>query len=105
MKLNSFIGTLLLPSLLLLATSCKKEVRTAEENISSKSQNTSVESVEASSAFGATAKVQSDLLKAIKQATSRFHSTTQAVKSGYEPDEHCVSAPGLGGMGYHWAIP
>mgnify|MGYP006162369713 CR=1 FL=1 len=41
-------------------------------------------------------------LKAVHSATARFHSTTQAIKAGYEPDDHCVSVPGLGGMGYHW---
>lgn len=44
-------------------------------------------------------------LKAVRQATARFHSQTQAVKAGYLPDNHCVSAPGLGGMGYHWLNP
>jgi hypothetical protein len=24
---------------------------------------------------------------------------------GYEPTSHCVEAPGLGGMGYHWLNP
>lgn len=105
MKLNSLIGTFLLPSLLLLATSCKKDIRTpiADDTISSK--NASMESEETSSAFGVTARAQSELLKSVRQATARFHSTMQAIKSGYEPDEHCVSVPGLGGMGYHWANP
>ncbi|MBE7503633.1 MAG: hypothetical protein HS113_25755 [Verrucomicrobiales bacterium] len=44
-------------------------------------------------------------LKTVKQATARFHSKTQAVKAGYVPDDHCVSVPGLGGMGYHWLNP
>lgn len=43
-----------------------------------------------------------DILKAVKKATARFHSTTQAVRGGYEEDIHCVEADGLGGMGYHW---
>lgn len=46
-----------------------------------------------------------DLLKAVRQATARFHSTTQAVKAGYQADDHCVAVPGLGGMGYHWKNP
>ena len=105
MRLNSLIGTFLLPSLLLLATSCKKDISTpnAEDSISSKTA--SMGSEEASSAFGVTARAQSELLKSVRQATARFHSTMQAIKSGYEPDEHCVSVPGLGGMGYHWANP
>jgi hypothetical protein len=46
-----------------------------------------------------------DLLKAVRQATSRFNSTQQAIRSGYVPDDHCVAHPTLGGMGYHWANP
>jgi hypothetical protein len=45
------------------------------------------------------------LLKAVRQVTARYNSTTQAVKAGYQPDTHCVAAPGLGGMGYHWGNP
>lgn len=44
-------------------------------------------------------------LQAAQQATARFHSKTQSVKAGYVPDDHCVSVPGLGGMGYHWLNP
>lgn len=44
----------------------------------------------------------SALLQSVRQATARFNSTIQAVAAGYEPDDHCVSVPGLGGMGYHW---
>jgi hypothetical protein len=43
-----------------------------------------------------------DLLKAVRQQTSRFNSTTQAARFGYAADEHCVEVPGLGGMGYHY---
>jgi hypothetical protein len=43
-----------------------------------------------------------DYLKAVRQATSRYNSTVQAVRDGYEPSDHCVAVPGLGGMGYHW---
>jgi hypothetical protein len=46
-----------------------------------------------------------DLLKALRRETARYHSTTQAVKAGYLPDDHCVEVPGLGGMGYHWLNP
>lgn len=42
------------------------------------------------------------LLKAVRAATARFHSTQQAIRAGYQEDDHCVSVPGLGGMGYHW---
>jgi hypothetical protein len=48
---------------------------------------------------------RNDLLKSVRQATSRFNSTTQAIKEGYEPSDHCVSHPELGGMGYHWLNP
>ena len=41
------------------------------------------------------------LLKAVKQATSRYHSTTQANRAGYEDSGHCVYSDD-GGMGYHW---
>jgi hypothetical protein len=47
---------------------------------------------------------QDALLKSVRQATARFNSTTQAIAAGYQADhEHCVAAPGLGVMGYHWA--
>lgn len=44
-------------------------------------------------------------LAAVRAATARFHSTTQALKAGYQPNTHCVAVPGLGGMGYHWVNP
>jgi hypothetical protein len=46
---------------------------------------------------------QSDLLKAVRRATARFNSTTQALKAGYVPTEHCAAHAELGAMGYHWA--
>ena len=94
MKKNLLLGPALL---LLLFTSCQKEARheLVEENVSSASKNVSA-STEAS---------QSDLLKSVRQATAKFHSTTQAIASGHEPDDHCVSVPGLGGMGFHWVNP
>ena len=46
---------------------------------------------------------QSELLRAVRQATAPFHSHTRALEAGYEPDDHCVAVPGLGGMGHHWA--
>ena len=82
-------GSFFLLALSLLLTSCKKQGR--DETIS----------LTVSSA----AKLETELLKSLRKATSKFHSTTQAIKAGYEPDEHCVSAPGLGGMGYHWINP
>jgi hypothetical protein len=44
-------------------------------------------------------------LQAVRQATARFHSKIQALKAGYVRNDHCVSFPGLGGMGYHWLNP
>jgi hypothetical protein len=44
------------------------------------------------------------LLKELRQATARFHSTEQATRAGYEVASPCVVAsdPTLGAMGYHW---
>src|SRR5215203_3602233 len=91
MKMTPFSATFLLTALLLIPfTSCKKELRnqTAEENLSSQNRSS-----------------EDELLKSLRSATSRFHSTTQAMNEGHIPDEHCVSVPGLGGMGYHWVNP
>lgn len=98
MKKIFFSGAFIMSVLLLLTlSSCKKEskLETAEESISSASRN-SPPAVEAA---------QSSLLKSVRNATANFNSTNQAIMFGYVPDEHCVSAPGLGGMGYHWANP
>ena len=42
------------------------------------------------------------LAKEVRQATMRFHSTTQATRAGYAVASGCVAVPGLGGMGFHW---
>ena len=97
MKKNLFMSTFLMATiLLLLFISCKKEGRyeTVEETLSA-SKNAS----ETSEISG------SNLLKSVWHATVKFHSTTQAIMAGYEPENHCVSVPGLGGMGYHWVNP
>lgn len=44
----------------------------------------------------------SELIKVVRRATARFNSTTQAIRAGYVPDDHCAAHPELGGMGYHW---
>lgn len=45
-----------------------------------------------------------ELVRAVKAATARFNSKTQAARAGYmDPGPgHCVVVPGLGAMGYHW---
>jgi len=97
MRKNPFFGTLLF-SVLLLAASCQKEARNgpAEENVAATKANKAAEAAKMT---------ETDLLKAVRTATARFHSTTQAEKAGYIADENCVSVPGLGGMGYHWLNP
>ena len=93
MKLISISGTIILATSLMLATlSCKKEVR----------NETPDETISAGSEAGRPL-AESQLLKSLRQATSRFNSTSQAIAAGYVPDDHCVAVPNLGGMGYHWA--
>ena len=101
MKMNLSFGTILIPAVLLLFTSCQKDAlnETAEETLSSAAKK------KPASAVAEAKMLETDLLKSVRQATSRFNSTTQAIKAGYEPDDHCVSVPGLGGMGYHWVNP
>lgn len=108
MKMNLSFGTFLFPAVLLLLTSCQKDAlnETAEESLLSTSANVSADAKKSQVSGEAAANMlESELLKSVRQATSRFHSTTQAMKAGYEPDDHCVSVPGLGGMGYHWVNP
>ena len=108
MKMNQIFRTFLLPALLLLlATSCKKDIRneTAEESLLSATENELATSANRSAAPTVAAMPQSELLLAVRRATARFHSTAQAIAAGYEPDDHCVSVPGLGGMGFHWVNP
>lgn len=106
MKRIQLFNMLLLPAMLLLAASCKKEIKT-ETQASGASQEMSVTNANASRASGAAEMraAETELLKSVRQATARFHATAQAIKAGYVADDHCVSVPGLGGMGYHWANP
>jgi hypothetical protein len=102
MKKNSFFSKLFFSLLLMvLITSCKKEVRneTGEENLSSVSGKSNAPGSEMAK------NSQTSLLIAVQAATAKFHSTAQAIGAGYVPDDHCVSVPGLGGMGYHWVNP
>jgi hypothetical protein len=43
------------------------------------------------------------LAREVMGASARFHSITQAEAAGYvvNPNEPCIAAPGVGGMGYH----
>ena len=93
MKLRPFLGTVVTASLFLF-TSCQKEGR----NELAEEQNLSTLTTSEKSA-------ESALLKAVRQATARFHSTQQAMQAGYMEDHNCVSVQGLGGMGFHWANP
>jgi hypothetical protein len=103
MKMNLFSGTFLLMTLLLLlATSCQKEI---SKDTAPANQNELVTKADKSSATGSAVILDTDLLKSVRTATARYHSTTQAIMNGYQPNDHCVSAPGLGGMGYHWVNP
>jgi hypothetical protein len=102
MKTSLFSRAIFLPVLLMaLMASCKKEIRneTSKENLTPISEKSRVSGSEQAKSS------KPGLLQAVRSATSRFHSTTQAIKAGYEPDDHCVSVPGLGGMGYHWVNP
>lgn len=98
MKRKLSFGTLLFAStLFIFSSSCKKEVSDVnpDENISSSAVGAGTGSTEARM-------LESQLLKSLRQATSRYNSTSQAIQAGYQPETHCVSSP-AGGMGYHWA--
>lgn len=105
MKMIPFLRTIFLPTVfLVLATSCKKDIRneTAEESLLESELATNANR---STTSDAATTPESELVKSVRRSTSRFHSTAQAIAAGYEPDDHCVSAPGLGGMGFHWVNP
>lgn len=91
--------------LLLIGISCTKEVNTnaSTEQVAQKKVPGTAQQEEIPDPTTTASMRNNDLLKAVRMATARFHSTTQAIKAGYQPDDHCVSVPGLGGMGYHWA--
>lgn len=44
-------------------------------------------------------------LSEVRRATAKYHDVQAALDAGYLADEHCVSVPGLGGMGHHYANP
>ncbi len=91
---------------LLLVIGCEKQIET-EKPSDTQSVNTVQNNVTGDDGalvfrIDASQHANADLLKSLRAATSRFNSTTQAIDAGYEPDDHCVAVPGLGGMGYHW---
>lgn len=88
--------------MLTLVTGCQKE-KESESLITSSAQSKALAVNKLLlSRIGSAQLDKGELLKALRSATSRYNSTTQAINAGYEPDDHCVSVPGLGGMGYHW---
>jgi hypothetical protein len=100
MKRKPLFRTFFLPVLLMaLFASCKKEIRdeNADENLLPVSEKSSA------SGNAMARNAEDGLLQSVRAATAKFHSTVQAIEAGYVPDNHCVSVPGLGGMGYHWA--
>ncbi len=44
-------------------------------------------------------------LAEVRQATAKYHNVSNALADVYQPTEHCVAVPGLGGMGYHYTNP
>ena len=104
MRKNPSFRLLLLPVLLWIG-SCQKELRTppADDPAASSLAAAGAKATKPAALNETAAKKQeADLVQSVRAATSRFHSTTQALKANYNPDVHCVSVPGLGGMGYHW---
>lgn len=101
MKRISLIAMFLLPPLFLMTlSSCKKQNDTLnEETVYAEKNAKPIASANKSMSS------MSDLLKSVRNSTSRFHSTQQAITAGYEPSNQCVSVPGVGGMGYHWVNP
>jgi hypothetical protein len=59
-------------------------------------------------ALAAPANTDSDVNKGlaeVRRATAKYHNASNALADGYQPTEHCVAVPGLGGMGYHYINP
>lgn len=101
MKKNPFFGSLFLFLLIVTVLSCQKESRPplADETAGASIKKGSFEWDDAT-----TKMLGSNLLKSVRNATARFHSTTQAIKAGYAESHDCVydEINGTGGMGYHW---
>ena len=106
MKLT--FGTSLFATLLVLSvTSCTKDSEITKESLSCSSAHANATNVFNAGATGdAKSKaLETELLKSVYSANARFNSSSLAIAEGYQPDNHCVSVPGLGGMGYHWVNP
>ena len=95
---------LLAACMLMIATGCQKqsEPESMSADLSARAAPSKAPAMNGSTAIAMAHAANAELLKSVRAATSRFNSTTQAINAGYEPDDHCVSVPGLGGMGYHW---
>lgn len=104
MKQNFLLRYCLLAVFMLtLVTGCQKQIEPQGLTDKQSVQGKAPVVIESAAGIAASHAANAELLKSLRAATARFHSTTQAIKAGYEPDDHCVSVPGLGGMGYHWA--
>jgi hypothetical protein len=89
MKKTPFFGALLLPAMLvLMISSCTRDIKNSE--------NESLVNGQAIAAAKKMAGVD-ELLKSVRAATSKFNSSVQAIRAGYDPSDHCVPQ-----MGYHW---
>jgi hypothetical protein len=104
MKMNFTPGKILFATLLMITSaSCTKENDAISTfNTASKSTNAVHANVKTSLAIKGN---PADLVKAVHSANAKYNSSSLAIMAGYQPDDHCVSVPGLGGMGYHWVNP
>ena len=101
MKINFTPGKILFGVLLLITSaSCTKE-NDAISELNTASKGTQVLNAKE---YAKTSNL-TDLVKSVHSANAKFNSSTLAIAAGYQPDDHCVSVPGLGGMGYHWVNP
>jgi hypothetical protein len=101
MKKSPSIGALLLPAMLVcMMSSCTRDINKNDNELSEPGKTVDQKT-------GALNKKSSmdEILQSVRMATARFHSTVQANKAGYETSHHCVSRPGMGGMGYHYNNP
>jgi len=97
-------GTTMLAALMLFISSCKKEIaENTQDRVSA--MHADHDHGDEGTDVGVDDGTNAALVKSVQQATARFQSSVQAIKAGYQPDNHCVSVPGLGGMGYHWMKP